>query len=263
MSEKAEVWPSPSEPMKVARRIAQSRTIDGVVIIRRWRGDWLEWLGNRWESVEDAAVRKMLYSKLEEVEYLNADGELKPWAPTRYKIANVVEALGAVTHLDETVNPPVWVPHYRGPDATKLVAVENGILSVTDRMLIGHDPRLFNLVSVPFDYDPAAADPSRWLKFLDELWPDDPESIRTLQEFVGYILSGRTDLHKIMLLVGPTRAGKGVITRILAALVGKGNVAGPTLASLGSNFGLLDQHDQADLREHIVLVAGQEQTGQP
>ena len=52
------------------------------------------------------------------------------------------------------------------------------------------------------------------------------------------MLSGRTDLHKILLLVGPTRAGKGAIARVLAALVGKGNVAGPTLASLGTNFGL-------------------------
>ena len=70
------------------------------------------------------------------------------------------------------------------------------------------------------------------------LWPDDPDSIAALQEFFGYVISGRTDLHKILLLVGPTRAGKGVIARILKSLVGRGNYAGPTLASLGTNFGL-------------------------
>ncbi len=43
-----------------------------------------------------------------------------------------------------------------------------------------------------------------------------------------------------MLLVGPTRAGKGVIARVLKALVGRANVTGPTLASLGQNFGLQD-----------------------
>jgi putative DNA primase/helicase len=51
-------------------------------------------------------------------------------------------------------------------------------------------------------------------------------------------LSGRTDLHKIMLLIGPTRSGKGTIARILTALIGAANPAGPTLASLGTNFGL-------------------------
>jgi putative DNA primase/helicase len=59
-----------------------------------------------------------------------------------------------------------------------------------------------------------------------------------LQEFFGYVVSGRLDLHKILLLVGPTRAGKGVIARTLTALVGNANVAGPTLSSLAGDFGL-------------------------
>jgi putative DNA primase/helicase len=41
-----------------------------------------------------------------------------------------------------------------------------------------------------------------------------------------------------MLTVGPTRGGKGVIARVLTALVGRRNVAGPTLNSLGGDFGL-------------------------
>ena len=52
------------------------------------------------------------------------------------------------------------------------------------------------------------------------------------------MISGRLDLHKILLLVGPTRAGKGVISRTLGKLVGDDNVAGPTLSSLSGDFGL-------------------------
>ena len=40
------------------------------------------------------------------------------------------------------------------------------------------------------------------------------------------------------MLVGPKRAGKGTIARVLTALLGKDNVAGPTLGTLSSNFGL-------------------------
>lgn len=69
-------------------------------------------------------------------------------------------------------------------------------------------------------------------------WGIEQTEIDSLQEFFGYVLSGRTDLHKIMLLIGPTRSGKGTIARVLTAMVGKGNAAGPTLASLGTNFGL-------------------------
>jgi putative DNA primase/helicase len=104
--------------------------------------------------------------------------------------------------------------------------------------LLDLTPLFFNRVAVPFEYEPTAPEPVRWLQFLNQLWPDDPESIAALQEFFGYVLSGRTDLHKILLLIGPTRSGKGTIARVLAALLGKGNVAGPTLASLGTNFGL-------------------------
>ena len=39
-------------------------------------------------------------------------------------------------------------------------------------------------------------------------------------------------------MVGPTRGGKGVIARVLTSLLGKQNVCGPTLNSLGGDFGL-------------------------
>jgi hypothetical protein len=52
------------------------------------------------------------------------------------------------------------------------------------------------------------------------------------------IASLKLHLHKILVMVGPTRGGKGVIARILTALIGKRNVCGPTLNSLGGEFGL-------------------------
>jgi putative DNA primase/helicase len=42
----------------------------------------------------------------------------------------------------------------------------------------------------------------------------------------------------MLLLVGPRRSGKGTIARVLTAMVGVHHVAGPTLASLATNFGL-------------------------
>jgi putative DNA primase/helicase len=70
------------------------------------------------------------------------------------------------------------------------------------------------------------------------VWGGDTESLALLAEYVGYVLSGRTDMQKMLLLIGPTRSGKGTIARALTALLGRGHVTGPTLASLGTNFGL-------------------------
>ena len=91
---------------------------------------------------------------------------------------------------------------------------------------------------MPFAYDPNAPKPQKWLAFLDELWPQEPDAIDVLGEWFGYVVSGRLDLHKILLMVGPTRGGKGAIARVLTAMIGKRNVCGPTLNSLGGDFGL-------------------------
>jgi putative DNA primase/helicase len=231
-------WPAPSEPMAVARVFAGQCRRDGCLTLRHWRGGWLRWQGTHWVELEDAAVRSWAYRRLEDATYLD-DGDLKPWRPNRRRISDVLDALAAAIHLPQTIDPPAWLDNASPAlAATEVVACGNGLLHVPTRKLLEPDCRFFTRVAVPFDYDPAAPRPERWLAFLDELWPEDPDQVAALQQFTGYLLSGRTDLHKLLLLVGPTRAGKGVIGRVLAALVGRGNTAGPTLASLGTNFGL-------------------------
>jgi putative DNA primase/helicase len=127
---------------------------------------------------------------------------------------------------------------WRGRTTSVIVSVRNGLLDVERRQLISHTPLYFNQAAVPFEYVPNAPEPRRWLEFLAQLWPTEPAAIDVLGEWFGYVASGRTDLHKILLMVGPTRGGKGAIARILGALIGSKNVAGPTLNSFGGEFGL-------------------------
>jgi putative DNA primase/helicase len=245
----AEILPAPGDPMGVARILIQDHhDDDGELTLRHWRGGWMQWQGTHWAEAEDKAIRSWLYERLEGAQYwhVTKDGpELKPWNPNRHKIGDLLEALAAVAHTGEGIDTPSWLASARSGTqdqsnyrATEVIACSNGLLHVGTRKLLELTPLFFNRVAVPFDYDPTAPAPVKWLAFLHQLWSDDEESIAALQEFFAYVLSGRTDLHKIMLLIGPTRSGKGTIARVLAALLGKGNVAGPTLASLGTNFGL-------------------------
>jgi putative DNA primase/helicase len=207
----------------------------------------MQWQDTYWAEMEDRAIRSWLYGHLENAKYwhVTKDGsELRPWNPNRHKIGDVLEALAAVVHTYDWIDPPTWLSVRKGPHsqgnyrAREIVACSNGLLHVGSRDLLPLSPLFFNEVAVPFAYDSAAPEPVKWLQFLHQLWPDDDESIAALQEFFGYVLSGRTDLHKIILLIGPSRSGKGTVARVLTALLGKGNVAGPTLASLGTQFGL-------------------------
>jgi putative DNA primase/helicase len=233
------VMAPPDEPMAVARELIAGLDA-GRLTLRHWRDGWMRWHRAHWAEDEETAIRSWAYRQLEHAVYPKAGKNgitLCPWLPNRRKVADVTDALRAVTHLAERTNPPAWLDESTHR-AGEIVACANGLLHVGTRELLGHTPGFFNLVSVPFGYDPAAPEPARWLEFLHELWPDDPAAIAALQEFFGYVLSGRTDLHKILLLIGPTRSGKGTIARVLTAMVGHGHVAGPTLASLGTNFGL-------------------------
>jgi putative DNA primase/helicase len=161
---------------------------------------------------------------------------VKSWSPNRRKITDLIDALAAICILRADTDQPSWLDD-RMTDGV-IVAVANGLLNVERKRLLPHTPQFFNQTSVPFDFDPMAPTPDRWLRFLGELWPTEPAATKVLGEWFGYVISGRTDLHKILLMVGPTRGGKGAIARVLSALVGRKNVAGPTLNSLGGEFGL-------------------------
>ena len=208
-----------------------------------WRNTWMLHHQSRWFELDTARLRSHIYRTLQNCTYEHEtkDGiEVRKWNPDKRKVANVLEAMEALAHLSADIDPPAWIALHSAAetDAAQMISCENGLFDLTARKMRDHSPALFNVVSVPFAYDENAAEPSVWLEFLDSVWSEDPESIELLQEYMGYILSGRTDMQKMLLLIGPTRSGKGTIARMLAALLGRGNVVGPTLASLGTNFGL-------------------------
>jgi putative DNA primase/helicase len=230
------ILPPPAAPMAVARDfVAKCCHQDGADTIRRWRGGWWRWRTSYWQEIDDNAMRSLLYKFTENAVYVNADRKVMPWAPNRHRVGDLVEALSAVAFLAADINQPTWLDER---ETGTIVATANGLLDVDRRQLYPHSPLFFNLTSVPFNFDANAPVPTRWMGFLEELWPDDTGAIDALAEWFGYVVSGRLDLHKILLMVGPTRAGKGVVARMLSAMVGTPNVAGPTLSSLGGEFGL-------------------------
>lgn len=244
-----DVWPSPSAPLAVARRLYRDwRSTDGLRTLLCWRGTWMQWLEAHWSELDVAALRKHVYDDLGQVNCLRAmrkNGDIdhyEPirWDPNKRKIADVLEAMAAVGHLSAELDPPAWIEPSAATEssAAQMVSCTNGLLDLSTRTVTPHTPALFNVVSVPFAYDRHVGSPTAWLKFLSTVWPGDPQSIALLQEYIGYVLSGRTDMQKMLLLIGPTRSGKGTIARMLAMLIGRGHVAGPTLASLGTNFGM-------------------------
>ena len=174
--------PPPSSPMPVAQALVDEHFAHaaGSLTVRHWRGGWWRWDVARWVEVEQRAIRAEAYEFTERAVYVTEKGEPKPWAPNRHRIADLLEALAAITHLAESISQPAWT-NGAGYDGV-LVSCANGLLDVHRRALLPHDPRFFNQTAVPFAYDERAPEPERWLSFLAELWAEDADSIAALRE---------------------------------------------------------------------------------
>jgi putative DNA primase/helicase len=163
---------------------------------------------------------------------------LESFKPTKAKVENVLDALRATCNLPSASTPPCWLQDDPGLDPLDVLPFRNGLLHIPTRRLLPLTPAFFSLNGLAFEYEPHARDPTNWLRFLHDLWPDDQESRDTLQEVIGYLLTPRTHLQKIVMLIGPKRSGKGTIGRVARRLLGDRNVCGPTLANMSEQFGL-------------------------
>jgi putative DNA primase/helicase len=222
--EAGQLLPPPHAPIDVARELAASLPAPA----KWWRGDFYLWDGTRYRVWRDEAVDNWLYGRTADA-YFEGSGDdagPKPWRPNENRIAGVAHALsrGVLYHASE----------FETDDSPSQVACANGVYDVATGELLPHTPQRFNLQSVPFPYDADAVAPS-WATFLDDALPKDAQLF--LQEWFGYVLSGRTDLEKIANLVGPPRSGKGTIATVLEALIGGENVASPSMPSLVGTFG--------------------------
>ena len=236
--EKREVSP-PGEPMPNVRQFLKSEYghPERCLLIQQG-GQFYRWDGTCWPAVEDPILKSELYKWFESKSYMSGDG-LKPFAPTVRKVSDLMEATRALTIIATATATPSWLGSSDQP-ADEIISCENGLVHWPTRTLLEHRPGYYTHHSVPFGFDPSAPAPRRWLAFLNELWPNDADTIGALQEMFGYLVSGDTRQQKMFLLVGPKRGGKGTIGRVLTRMIGRHNVAGPTLASLGTNFGLQD-----------------------
>jgi putative DNA primase/helicase len=146
----------------------------------------------------------------------------------------VIDALKAVATVRPDIEMPAWFGE-EGYDPMDLVACQNGILVLSERRLIPLTPQFFSPNILEFNFDPQARAP-RLEQFLEELWPNDPETGRSVLEMFGLCLTDEIKYQKMFMFVGPRRGGRGTIARVLGGLIGKENYIGVSLHSFKGHF---------------------------
>ncbi len=196
-----------------------------------------EWMRGRLRDV----LGGLWYVKTRQLQSGN-EYSLKWWNPDTRTLTMVEDALadelaaGSGTHVREL--PDVYGQHHHAYSGGTRVLVRNGVLDVETGRVTRSTPLWFSLARIEAEYD-HRADPyteGDWLRMLRDQWGDDPSAITCLQQWFGYVLSGRTDLQKWMLIIGPSGSGKSIIADVLGTLLGVVNAT--KLDTLNSQFGL-------------------------
>jgi putative DNA primase/helicase len=226
-------------PYEVAQQFINLNFQSGETpLLRYHRGAFYVWSGASYPELLNDDLKARLYRFLADCWVRKPDGSAERLDPTPTIVGAVTSALEAAAHLPAEIASPSWLEQVPDIDPGDIIACANGLLHLPEMTLLGHTPIYFNYNALEFGYDPSAPLPTEWLRFLDQLWPSDQQSIDTLHEIYGYCLTTWTSLQKIFLLIGPRRSGKGTIGRILRCLLGRHNISAPTLGSLPTEFGL-------------------------
>lgn len=225
-----------AEPYAFAEEMLDREFRDeaGRLMLRFRHDDRTFWLWSkrrrRYTMLTEDEVKARIARILAHAQSTMEDGSVAPVKVKARTYGEVVEVLRVLTLTSEH-GAGALLPCVGG------VPFRNGWLDARTGELVPITPDRDVRWNVPADYDALAECPN-WLAFLDSLgWTEGTEERRLLCMWMGYLLSGRKEQEKAMLLLGPSRAGKGTIIRVCMRLLGDG-ATGTSLDSIMSNFGL-------------------------
>lgn len=217
------------------------KDISSATLLKRFENKWYLYIGTHFKIADDEEVRKYIWDGLQHAVCYDRKKKIKPFDCKQTDVNGTLAALQAVSQ-HELIEANTWTGN-KALDSD-YVSLKNGILDIETRQLYKHTPHFFALHSLPYDYNPNA-NATRWITFLHEVFDGDQESIATLQEIFGLLLTDDTSFQKVFMLIGPPRSGKGTIQRIINELLGKDNTASTSFESFAGPFGL--QHLQNKL----------------
>ena len=211
------------------------RDADGNLTMWSWRGQKIRWREGRYVVIkkDETILRDSLYRFLQD----------RFTGLTATLVNDVLRNAEALIALDSDATPPIFLgnssanKHDDFHDPRIVYVGPTRLVNLVNRKTLPNTAAYFAFRRNSCDYHQAPGKPKRWLSFLNEIFGDEA-SCRLLQQWMGYLMTEDSSFQKILMLHGPTRSGKGTISKMIEALVGEENFCAPMFDSFSQQFGL-------------------------
>lgn len=224
---------------------------------------WLVFDGKRWTRSKEHAVRLSRYTMRqirEELERLPEDADekarasLSKWAHVSLSASKITAALDltrsetdiAIEQAD--LNPNPW-----------LLNLPNGVLDLETMKLLEHDPKFLQTKIAGTGFEPEAKCPN-WLEVMKKITGDNPELTATLQQAVGYSLTGFTNEHCMFILYGTGANGKSTFLDTIRSMLGGYSIHAPANTFM-VNRSAGPRDDIAMLHDRRLVTASEGEQG--
>jgi putative DNA primase/helicase len=213
---------SKAAPMDSARAFARDRlSKGGVHATYYYRGEWWQWNGRFYEIAPADRIMGEVYDYLDSAVVRTENGQQR-FKPKPEHAEALIKCLKSCVAIDDRDGPPRWLLDGSGkPSAENLLVFHDCLVDVETGEVVELTPQLWAHGGVDFAFDPQARCP-RWERFLEEIFPGDPESQMTIEEQLGYGMTNDTRFEKGALWVGVKRSGKSTLAWVQERLAGVG-----------------------------------------
>ncbi len=205
-----------------------------IIHVNEFRPPWFCWNGKYWEKGEHHLMRiyaRMMDDLEEEAENMEDNfKEARLKAVRKYRTHAKAQAV-----LNILKNYPDITRETADLDISPaLLNLPNGTYDLHDDRLAPHYgyDYITRMAETPFC---STAGCPHFMRFLEEVLPD-PDVRGFLQQYMGYCLTGRIDIHSILFLVGKGANGKSVFLSVMRHIFGPyAKYANPDILLEGSN----------------------------